>query len=120
MDIAEFTVAGDASRAKATVIDALQTRKFRFTWSGEWDAIAERGNKIANALAGAFAQYFKITVLVRTAPDGNGLIRIEKSSKGYMGGALGASRTRKNFDGLVADLQATFAAAGVLVNVNTN
>ena len=38
----------------------------------EWDGTAERGNKIANALAGALAQYFKVGVVVRTAPDGNG------------------------------------------------
>ena len=119
MDIAEFTVVGDAARAKATVVDALQARKFKLTWDGEWDAVAERGSKLANALAGALAQYFKVTVLIRTAPDGHGLIRVEKSSKGYMGGVGGAVRTNRNFDGLVNDLQSTFGAAGVLVNVQT-
>ena len=84
--------------------------------SSEWDAVAERGNKVANALAGALAQYFKVGVLVRTAPDGNGVIRLDKSSKGYMGGAVGAHRTTKNFDALAADLEATFRAAGVLVH----
>ncbi len=120
MDAVEFTVRGDAARAKATVVDALQARKFRFTWTGEWDGIAERGNKVANALLGALAQYFKVGVLIRTAPDGNGIIRLEKSSKGYMGGAVGAHRTTKNFDTLQTDLQATFHAAGVLVNVTTH
>jgi hypothetical protein len=117
MNSADFVVAGDAARAKATVVQALESRKFRLSWDTEWDGTAERGNKIANALAGALAQYFKIGVSVRTAPDGNGVIRIEKSSKGYMGGAVGAHRTTKNFDSLAADLEATFRAAGVLVHV---
>ncbi len=117
MDAIEFYVTGDAQRAKATVVDALQARKFRLTWSGEWDALAERGSKTKNMLFGAFAQYFKVDVFVRSAPDGTGVIRITKSSKGWMGGAAGLIRTNRNFDALAADLQATFQAAGVLVNV---
>jgi hypothetical protein len=116
MNAVEFIVAGDASRAKATVIEALQSRKFKLTWSGEWDAVAERGNKFANVLVGALAQYFKVGLVVRTGPDGNGVIRLDKSSKGYMGGAVGAHRTTKNFDALAADLEATFRTAGVLVH----
>ncbi len=117
MNTVDFIVTGDAARAKATAVAALESRKFKLTWQSEWDGVAERGNKVANALAGAFAQYFKVGVLVRTAPDGNGVIRLEKSSKGYMGGAVGAHRTTKNFDLLAADLEATFRAAGVLVHV---
>lgn len=115
MEAAEYFVTGDAARAKATVVQALETRKFKFTWTGEWDAIAERGNKVANLLIGAFAQYFKVGVTIRSGPDGTGVIRIDKSSKGYMGGVVGAHRTTKNFDALHADLDATFRAAGVLV-----
>jgi hypothetical protein len=115
MNAIEFFVTGDANRAKVTVVEALQARKFTLTWSTDWDAVAERGNKVANALAGAFAQYFKVGVSVRTGPDGHGVVRLDKSSKGYMGGAVGASRTTKNFDALAADLEATFRGAGVLV-----
>lgn len=120
MDAVDFIVMGDAGRAKATVVDALQSRKFRLTWASEWDGIAERGNKVANALAGAFAQYFKVGVLIRTAPDGNGVIRLEKSSKGYMGGVAGAIRTSKNFDSLAGELEAAFRAAGVLVHMQAS
>lgn len=116
MNAVEFTVAGDAGRAKATVIEALESRKFKLTWSSECDAVAERGNKVANALVGALAQYFKVGLVVRTGPDDNGIIRLEKSSKGYMGGAVGAHRTTKNFDALAADLEGTFRAAGVLMH----
>lgn len=117
MNAVEFFVTGDANRAKATVAQALESRKFRLTWSSEWDAVAERGSKVANVLAGAFAQYFKFGLIVRSGPEGQGVIRLDKSSKGYMGGAVGAHRTTKSFDALAADLEATFMAAGVLVGV---
>lgn len=119
MNTVDFIVAGDATRAKLTVVQALESRKFKLTWTTEWDAVAERGNKVANALAGALAQYFKVEVLVRSAPDGDGVIRIVKSSKGYMGGAIGASRTSKNFDSLAGELEASFRAAGVLVQMQS-
>ena len=112
----EFFVTGDANRAKATVIEALESRKFRLTWSSDWDAVAERGNKVANVLAGAFAQYFKFTLMVRSGAEEQSVIRLDKAAKGYMGGAVGAHRTTKNFDALAADLEATFLAAGVLVH----
>ena len=118
MKLVEFHIDGDATRAKATVVQALETRKFRFTWADEWSGVAERGSKIKNILLGAMAQYFKVGVAVMTAPEGHGVIRLEKSSTGWMGGALGASRTKKNFEGLKAELEQTFGQAGVLRSVN--
>ncbi len=118
MKLVEFHIDGDAARAKATVVQALETRKFKFTWSDEWTAVAERGSKVKNIFLGALAQYFKVGVAVMTAPEGHGVIRLEKSSSGWMGGAVGASRTTKNFDGLKAELEQTFAHASVLRSVN--
>lgn len=118
MKFAEFHLDGDAARAKATVAQALEARKFKLAWNSDWAGTAERGNKIANAILGAMAQYFKVGVSVMTAPEGYGIVRIEKSSSGWMGGAIGARRTTKNFEGLKGDLEATFAGAGVLRSVN--
>ncbi len=115
MDVVEYFLVGDPSRAKATVAQALEARKFKLKWSGEWDATAERGNKVANVLLGALAQYFKVDVNVRSAPDGSSIVRVQKSSSGWMGGAIGAMRTKKNFESLHAELDSTFRAAGVLV-----
>lgn len=115
MNAIEFFVTGDAQRAKVTVAEALQARKFKLAWSSDWDAVASRGNKVANVLAGAFAQYFEFALMVRSTADGHGVIRLDKSSKGYMGGAVGAVRTNKTFDALAADLEATFRSAGVLI-----
>lgn len=115
MDVVEFFLVGDPQRAKSTVAEALESRKFRLKWAGEWDAVAERGNMVANVLLGALAQYFKVGVSVRSAESGTSVVRIEKSSRGWMGGAIGAHRTTKNFEALRGELDATFRAAGVLV-----
>jgi hypothetical protein len=114
----DFLLDGDPARARATVQQALEARKFRLTWDSEWAATAERGNKVANAIAGAAAQYFKVGVNVMSADSGHAIVRITRSSTGWMGGAIGASRTTKNFTGLRDELAATFEAAGVLVRVD--
>ena len=111
----DFTLQGDPAHAKGTVEQALVGRKFRLTWHDDWTATAERGNKVANALAGAAAQYFKVGVAIRSADDGNSILRVERQSTGWMGGAIGASRTTKNLEQLRSELEASFGAAGVLV-----
>jgi hypothetical protein len=115
--VVEFHVDGDAARAKATVVQALEARKFKLKWTDEWTGTAERGNKVLNVLLGALAQYFKVDLAVMTAPEGHGVIRVQKSSSGWTGGAIGARRTTKNFEGLRGELEATFAQAGVLKDV---
>jgi hypothetical protein len=114
----EFVLNGDPQRAKATAQQALEARKFSMSWSDDWTAVAERGNKVANALAGAFAQYFKVGVAVRSGVDGNSIVRLDKLNTGWMGGAIGAARTNKNLATLREELTATFQGAGVLVGVN--
>lgn len=118
MGYVDFTVTGDPARAHATATEALEGRKFTLTWSDPWTGVAERGSKVGNVLAGAMAQYFKIGVRVMSAPtDGQAIVRIEQQSSGWMGGAIGAHRTKKNFAGLRDELRATFETAGVLVGV---
>jgi hypothetical protein len=111
-----FTVVGDAARARATVAAALEARKFKVNWSDHWNAVAERGNKVANALAGAAAQYMKVLVTLQQGEDaGHTVIRVEKGSSGAMGGAIGVSGTTKNLLTLRDQLSETFQAARVLV-----
>ena len=111
----DFTLQGDPAHAKVAVQQALEGRKFRLTWHDDWTATAERGNKVANALAGAAAQYFKVGVAIRSAAEGNSVLRVERQSTGWMGGAIGASRTTKNLDGLRDELDTAFRASGVLI-----
>jgi hypothetical protein len=53
-----------------------------------------------------------------SAQPGETTIRIERQSSGWMGGAIGASRTTKNMSALQSELGTIFANAGVLRNVH--
>jgi hypothetical protein len=113
----DFLVTGDPASARATAEQALVTRKFGVVWQDEWTATAERGSKTANVMLGALAQYFKVGVRLMGAQPGETVVRIERQSSGWAGGAIGASRTNKNLASLRTELEATFANAGVLRNV---
>ena len=113
----DFLVAGDPVRARATIEEALVARKFKVNWIDDWTAVAERGSKVANALAGALAQYFKVGVRIMSDQPGETTIRVERQSSGWMGGAIGVSRTVKNLKALRTELEATFSSAGVLRGV---
>jgi hypothetical protein len=117
MAYVDFIVAGDPAIARATAEQALTSRKFRITWNDDWTATAERGSMIGNILAGAFAQYFKIGVQLRSLQPGETVIRIESQSSGLAGGAIGMARTKSNFASLRIGLEATFGSAGVLLGV---
>jgi hypothetical protein len=113
----DFTVTSDPIKAAATAEQALVARKFGVTWQDGWTATAERGSKVANAIAGAAAQYFKVGVRIMSADQGMTIIRIERVSSGWMGGAIGAARTTKNLKKLREELESTFSEAGVLHGV---
>ena len=113
----DFTLQGDPAHARVAVQQALEARKFRLTWSDDWTAVAERGNKVANAFAGAAAQYFKIGVALRSADTGHSILRVERQSSGWAGGAIGAARTTKTLEQLTGEVESTCATAGGLVSV---
>jgi hypothetical protein len=114
----DFLVTGDPVTARATAEQALVARKFAVTWHDDWTATAERGSMAANLLAGALAQHFKVGVHIMSSQPGEVTVRIDRLSSGWTGGAIGASRTRKNLASLRSELEATFGAAGVLRGVN--
>jgi len=119
MDNIDLFVTGDPTRAKATAVAALEARGFRLQWADEWAGTAEKGNKTLNIVAGAFAQYFKVGVRIMSASaPGQSIVRLEKLSSGMAGGAIGASRTKKNLFGLRDELAGAFQQAGVLVAVH--
>ncbi len=117
MQTVEFIVTGDPAAARTAVVTALEARTFRLSWDGEWKGTAERGKKWLNAMAGAFAQYFKVELNVFSAEQGQSVIRLEKSSSGMMGGAIGVSRTNKNFTALRDELARVLTEQGILVGV---
>ena len=114
----DFKVTGDPAMARATAERALNDRKFKVSWTDDWSGVAERGNKVANVIAGALAQYFKVGLRLMSDGPEQTIVRVERLSSGWAGGAIGASRTTRNFSSLRSELEATFAGAGVLIDVN--
>ena len=114
MKAIEMAVKGDPAFARQVAGQALESRKFRITWHDEWTATAERGNKVANALAGALAQYFKVGLILMSTQPGETVVRFERQSRGFMGGAIGARRTTKNMEQLRDEVAQQFQQQGVL------
>jgi len=111
----EIQLVGDPARARATVQQALEARNFRVIPADDWRAVAERGSKVGNLLAGAFAQYMKIDISIHSVPGSDAsLVRLSRGNSGAMGGAIGVARTNKNMVTLFTELQETFGSAGVL------
>ena len=114
----DFLVTGDPAAARATAEQALLARNFRVVWHDDWTATAERGSQLANALLGAFAQYFRVGVRLMSSDPGETTVRVEQQTIGMLGGAIGMSRVRKNMATLRTELEAAFQAAGVLRGVS--
>lgn len=115
--IADFTVVGDPRRAGATVAQALTERRYTIDWQDEWTGTAKFGSLTGNIMIGVFAPYFKVGIRLMSAAPGQTVVRIEKQASGWAGGLWSALRANKNFTGLVRELEADFAVAGVLVSV---
>jgi hypothetical protein len=113
----DVIIAGDATHVRTAAVQALEARKFRFTWHDEWHALAERGSKVGNALGGGFAQYFAIEVAVMVGQAGQTIVRFTQGNTGWMGGALGASKVKKNYNSLRDEFAGWFHQQGLLVGV---
>jgi hypothetical protein len=113
----DVIINGDPAHVRDMAVQALQARKFRFTWHNEWSALAERGSKVGNALGGAMAQYFAIELAVMTGQPGQSIVRFTQGNTGWIGGAIGASRVKKNYATLRDEFAGFFHAQGTLVGV---
>jgi hypothetical protein len=113
----DFALTGDPAAARDAAAQALGARKFEVAWTDEWTGLAERGSKVKNALLGAAAQYFKVGLRVMTGDAGGSVLRLERLSSGWMGGAIGAARTTNNMKKLRDELTQVFQGDGVLVGV---
>jgi len=114
----DLTIVGDPSRANVTVEKALVDRGFRVIWTDDWNAVAVRGNKMINVLAGALSHFMKVTISLH-AGDGPGqtIIHLQKGSSGALGGFPGVARTTKDLYNLRDQLSGIFQEAGVLVSL---
>jgi hypothetical protein len=109
---------GDPSQVRTVAVQALEGRGFRFTWTDDWHALAEKGSKVGNALGGALAQYYAIEVQVMAGPQpGQSIVRFTQGNTGWMGGAIGASRVKKAYGTLRDEFVGWFHQQGLLAGV---
>src|SRR5215212_11001692 len=115
VDTREITVAGDPSRARATVVQALEGRGFTFAWHDEWSGTAEKGSKTKQMVLGGFAQHLQVDISLHAVDQGT-VVRLTRPSAGVSGGLMGRAKAIKQFKGVADELVAAFREAGVLLD----
>lgn len=114
----DVAVLGDPVHVRTTAVQALEARRFRFTWHDEWHALAERGSKVGNALGGAMAQYFAIDLQVMAGHQpGQSIVRFTQGNTGWLGGAIGAVRVKNHYASFRDEFTGWFHQQGLLVAV---
>jgi hypothetical protein len=116
----DFVLAGDPAAARASADNALMQQKFHVTWNNDLIGTAERGSKVVTAVIGGRSSYMKVGMALRATDPGQTTLHIEPETSGWLGGAFGANRVRKEFGSLRADLEKEFRAAGVLRDVSAD
>ena len=112
------TVTGDPTHAKGALVSVLHDQGFVVTWTDEWTGFAERGSKTKNLLLGAFAQYMRFDLNVRSGPAGQAVVSCFQTSTGAMGGVWGVAKTRKAFDAAAEAIAAGLQEMGMLVSTD--
>lgn len=91
--------------AREIVLHTLSTHDFTLVANGSWQGIATRGNKVANVVGGALAQYFEIGWSVFSGEIQGSVVRLEQGNAGYAGGLIGMSRTKSKFREVAAAVE---------------
>ncbi len=104
--------------ARDAVAQQLAAKGFRVAFHDDWHATAEKGNVATNVVLGGWAQYFKISIEIFEAAQGQTVVRLLRDRVGYWGGIMGRARVSGTFKSVVNDLVSAFHARGVLVGVD--
>jgi len=114
-DSREIAVAGDPARARASVVQALESRGFTVAWQDDWSGTAEKGSKGKQVLLGGFAPHLQVGISLHAIDQGT-VVRLIRPSAGVSGGLMGRAKAVKQFNGVADDLLAAFREAGVLLD----
>lgn len=117
MEPATWTTGPDASAVLATLNEALISQGYTVTpdqtgWAGR----AEVGSKAARALAGGFARRMVLDYrLTQGDQEGTTTLVVAAASSGWSGGAMGASKAKKEMASVAQGVHGALAAKGLLV-----
>ncbi len=98
----------DIVSARETIMQVFQQNGFYVEWLGEHAGKAKKGSTAMNFLFGAIAQAYEIYFQIYNAPDQALILRVIKSSSGWMGGFWGYSKTKAEYTKIVAMLSNNF------------
>lgn len=116
MDPISFVVVGDPSNAVATVGSSLSTLGYKVEPSPDgWSGRASVGSAAARALAGGFTRRMVVGYLVSQGPSPEVFhVVITPAVSGWSGGALGASKAKKELEKIRAAVGGAFQQQGIL------
>lgn len=113
----DLVLAGEASIHRHALVQLLAGRGWVMTWDPSgWGGIATRGNKVANVLFGAFAQYHELRFGFVTNPDGTTGLTVFRTGDGCMGGLYGMYKVKKSFKETSAIVEQHYVATGTLLS----
>ena len=114
-DSREIAVSGDPAAARASVVEALESRGFTVAWKDEWSGNAEKGSKGKQMVLGGFAPHLQLGISLHAIDQGT-VVRLIRPSAGMSGGLMGRAKAVKQFNGVADDLLAAFRQTGVLLD----
>ena len=114
---ADLVLAGDAGEHRELLRDLLADEGWVMQWDPSgWGGTATKGNKIANFLFGAFAQYHEMRFGFVTLADRSTGLTVFRAGDGCMGGLYGMYKVKKSFQATSALVEGHFAASGKLLS----
>src|SRR5688572_9015479 len=116
MEPATWTTGSDASAVLETLESALTAEGYTVTVDESgWAGRAEVGSKVGRALAGGFVRRMVLDFNLSQGTDpGTNRLVVAPASSGWSGGALGASKAKKEMTAVAAAVHQALAEKGLL------
>jgi len=111
----DLVLRGAPSELRDRLSHMLGAAGWQMHWTSEWSGLATKGNKVANALLGGFAQYHEMHFAFSTMPDGSTAVVLYRTGSGCMGGLWGMHQVRKSFSETSAYVHGGFVHSGHLL-----
>jgi hypothetical protein len=114
-----LVVAGHADPLRQLVHHVLERAGWKMWWDPTgWAGMATKGDKTANFLLGAFAQYHELRFAFQALPDGTTALMLYRTGSGCMGGLIGVYQVRKSFRLASGELHQAIATFGPAQGLN--
>ncbi|MBM4250316.1 MAG: hypothetical protein FJ149_13050 [Euryarchaeota archaeon] len=109
----DLYIIGTVPDAQMALAQAFQANGFTVQWMDPYRGKATRGSKGMNVAFGAMAQYYEQDFQIMVAPDQSIIVRLVKSTTGWMGGAIGAMSVQDKYNEVVRPITCFFQQRGI-------